>query len=114
MSHSLYLCYKSALNRATAASLLTHALLDDGEVEGLHDLSGVVAVEQITAVLQVDQHTGIAGGTRQPEQVVDLVLLGVAVLLLVRVDVLPLAMPHRQDMWRLRCRRCPGPLHRIP
>jgi len=86
----------------TQCDTATHALLDDCKVECLEDLVLVVSLQHSSRVLQVDQELFVTSGGRQPEEVVELVLFGVAVLLLIRVGVL-LSAHCRPGSRRVRC-----------
>lgn len=66
----------------------TYALFNDAKVKGLDDGVFVLPLQQIPAVLEIDEQAVVPCGFRQEGQVIDLILLRVTPLLLLRVDVL--------------------------
>jgi len=69
----------------------TYALLDDTEVKRIDDGTLVRPFQEVASVLQAGKQLVVVCRLREIQKVVDLILLGVAVHLFVRVDVLYLA-----------------------
>lgn len=63
-------------------------MFDDAEIEGFDDLILVLSFQQVTTVFEIHKQVVISSSLGQECQIVDLVLFGISMFLLVRVDIL--------------------------